>query len=118
MNTYLPIIIISLMALSVIGLMLGLKVLLGPKRKHSSIKDRPFECGNAPIETPRGLFGVKFYTIAQLFIIFDIELVFLFPWAIYFQKLGLYGLISMGIFILFVLVGLLYAWKEGALDWD
>ena len=119
MQTYVPIIMIFFMAMGVVGLMIGLKTILGPKKTSSAVKDQPFECGSTPLAQPKkGLFSVKFYTIAQLFIIFDIELIFLFPWAVQFKKLGMSGLVSMGIFMLLVLVGLLYAWKEGALEWD
>ncbi|MFQ5639973.1 MAG: NADH-quinone oxidoreductase subunit A [bacterium] len=97
--------------------MLGLSQWLGPK-KMNPIKAEPFETGNIPISTPGDRFSVKFYTVAILFVLFDIELVFLFPWAVVFRSLGMAGLISMSLFIAVLFLGLAYAWKKGALQWD
>jgi len=77
-----------------------------------------YESGNAPVGEPRIRFSVKFYIIAMLFVVFDVEAVFLYPWAIVFDKLGLYAFVEMIIFIAILLVGFVYAWKKGALDWD
>ncbi len=91
--------------------------LLGPK-KPTAIKAEPFESGMIPISSPRKRFSVKFYLVAILFIIFDIEAVFLYPWAILMRELGLLGFLEMVIFILILLGGLFYAWKKGGLEWD
>ncbi|MBI1871166.1 MAG: NADH-quinone oxidoreductase subunit A [Chlamydiae bacterium] len=97
--------------------LLTLASLLGPKR-ITKVKSEPFECGFEPMTLPRGRFGVKFYLVAMLFIIFDVELVFLFPWAVIFKSLGLLGLMEMVAFLAVVVVGLVYAWRKGALEWE
>lgn len=94
-----------------------LATFLGPK-KPSKVKMEPFECGYEPITLPRGRFGIKFYLVAMLFIIFDVELVFLFPWAVIFKELGMLGFVEMFIFLGIVVIGLLYAWRKGALEWE
>ncbi len=78
----------------------------------------PFECGKEPFSLPRGKVPVHFYTIAMLFIVFDVELVFLFPWAVTFRETGLFGLAEMTVFMGFVILGFAYAWKKGALEWQ
>ena len=77
----------------------------------------PFECGKDPFSLPMGRLAVKFYMSAILFILFDVELVFLYPWAVEFRDLGLLGLAEMGVFLAIVLVGFVYAWDNGALEW-
>lgn len=99
------------------GLLLLLAFFVGPRRSNP-VKQLPFECGNVPHAVVRGRFSVKFFLVALLFILFDIELIFLFPWAVVFRTLGLEGFISMVVFLAFVLVGLIYAWKRGALQWQ
>ena len=77
-----------------------------------------YECGNDPVRLPRGeRFSVKFYVVAMLFIIFDIETIFLFPWAVAFRELGLFGLVEMAVFIALVFVAYVYVWRKGGLDW-
>ncbi len=88
---------------------------LGPKRPNPA-KDQPFECGEQPLTQPNAGVSVHFYLIAMLFILFDVELAFLFPWAVLFKKLGLAGLIEISIFVFFIAIGYLYAYKKGALD--
>ena len=90
---------------------------VGPHSTNPA-KIEPFESGNAPRGDARIRFSVKFYLIAMLFLIFDLEVVFLYPWAIYFRNLGLFGLVEMGLFMSMLLIGLLYVWKKGALEWD
>ncbi|MDH5479024.1 MAG: NADH-quinone oxidoreductase subunit A [Nitrospinota bacterium] len=97
--------------------MLGLSELLGPKLRFRE-KMEPFECGENQVVSPKRRFSVRFYLIAMMFIIFDIEAVFLFPWAVVFQSLGLFGFVEMMIFILVLAVGLVYVWKKGALEWE
>jgi len=91
--------------------------LIGPK-KFSAIKMSPYECGCEPVGTARERFSIKFYLIAMLFILFDIEAVFLYPWAILYKKLGVFGLVEMGLFIVILFVGYIYVWKKGALEWE
>lgn len=109
-------IVFAFSALIAFSLLL-ITTLLGPKNP-SRVKSEPFECGVEPLMLPRGRFGVKFYLVAILFIIFDVELVFLFPWAVIFRKLGVAGLIEMVAFLGVVFVGLFYAWRKGALEWE
>ncbi len=108
-----------LVALStIVGLIaIGLGELFGPKRK-SKAKDEPYESGMAPIGAGTRRMPVRFYLIAVLFILFDIEVVFFLPWAIVFRQLGLFGLVEMAVFIIILLVGYVYAWKKGALEWE
>jgi NADH-quinone oxidoreductase subunit A len=88
------------------------------EKKPSTIKLAPYECGMPLIGTARQRFPAKFYIIAMLFILFDIEAVFLYPWAVMFKKLGMFGFIEMGVFIAILLVGYVYVWKKGALEWE
>ena len=99
-------------AVSVIGsLVLGM-------RKPSLAKLTPYECGMQPVGTARDRFSVKFYLVAMLFLLFDIEAVFLFPWAVVYRDLKLFGFFEMLVFIATVLAGYIYVWKRGALEWD
>jgi NADH-quinone oxidoreductase subunit A len=91
--------------------------LLGPRRR-SRVKDQPFECGVPSEGFTRQPVPVRFYLMALLFILFDVELAFLFPWAVVFRDLGMFGFVSMLVFFLVVGVGFVYAWKIGALEWD
>ena len=97
---------------SVIGsLMLGM-------RKPTPEKQAPYECGMQPVGTARERFSVKFYLVAMLFLLFDIEAVFLFPWAVVYRDLKLFGFFEMLLFIAIVLAGYVYVWKKGALEWE
>ena len=87
-------------------------------RVNDPAKLSPYECGITPTETARERFHTRFYLVAMLFIVFDIETVFLYPWAIVFKKLGMFGLVEMAIFIGILLVGFAYVWGKGALEWD
>jgi NADH-quinone oxidoreductase subunit A len=91
--------------------------LLGPKR-YDRVKYDEYECGVDPITTSRIRLSVKFYLLAILFLLFDLESAFLYPWAILFRKLGLFGFVEMLVFLGILLVGLVYAWKKGALEWQ
>ena len=108
-----------LIALStVVGLIaIGLGELFGPKRK-SKVKNEPYESGMPVIGAGTRRMPVRFYLIAVLFILFDIEVVFFLPWAVVFRQLKIFGLIEMAIFIIILLVGYVYAWKKGALEWE
>ena len=94
-----------------------LNAVLGPKRP-SPTKDLPYKSGMVPRESARRRFSVSFYVTAMLFIIFDVESIFLFPWATIVRELKVFGIVEMGIFIATLLVGLLYVWRKGALRWD
>ncbi|MCL4530358.1 MAG: NADH-quinone oxidoreductase subunit A [Chloroflexi bacterium] len=96
---------------------IGLGELFGPKKK-SSVKSEPYESGIAPIGPGTRRMPVRFYLIAVLFILFDIEVIFFLPWAVVFRQLGLFGLIEMTVFIVILLIGYIYAWKKGALEWE
>lgn len=98
-------------------LLLSLSRFVGPRRPNP-VKAAPFECGMEQFSQPRMQFSIKFSVVAMLFIIFDIEVAFMYPWAVLFQKLGVVGFIEMLFFLLVLTVGLLYAWKRGALEWD
>ena len=111
---------VSIMFLVAVGIAVGMVFLtsiLGPKKNFPD-KMEPFECGESQLVSPRQRFSVKFYLVAVLFVLFDIEAVFFFPWAILFKRLGLFGFIEMLLFILILGVGLLYVWRRGGLDWE
>lgn len=110
----------GIMLLMATGIAVGMVVMtsmLGPKCEFAD-KMEPFECGESPIVSPHQRFSVKFYLVGVLFVLFDIEAVFFFPWAILFKQLGLFGFIEMLVFILILGIGLLYVWKRGGLDWE
>ena len=115
MVEYGGILIVAFFAALLVGAFIFLASVLGPKRPNPA-KNEPFECGEKPFTLPGAGLSVHFYLIAMLFIIFDVELAFLFPWAVLFKKLGLIGLIEMGVFAFFILVGYLYALKKGAIE--
>ena len=96
---------------------IALGELFGPKKK-SIVKEEPYESGIAPIGPGTRRMPVRFYLIAVLFILFDIEVIFFLPWAVVFRQMGLFGLSEMGVFILILLIGYIYAWKKGALEWE
>ena len=99
------------------AVLLLISQMLGPKNLNA-IKADPFESGNPPKGDARVRFPIKFYLLAMLFLIIDIEIIFLYPWAIYFRSLGIYGLVEMGIFLFILVIGFIYAWKKGALEWS
>lgn len=105
-----------IVATGISGLFLWLSSTLGP-RKPNPVKDMPFETGETPFELPTGRHAVKFYMAGMLFVLFDVELVFLFPWAVLYQRLGIFGFIEMMIFMLILVLGFVYAWQKGALQW-
>lgn len=117
MFEYLGIIFAFMFALGLSALLLALPKVLSPKLP-SEVKSRPFECGKEPFELARGQIPIHFYIVAMLFIVFDVELVFLFPWAVTFRETGLFGLCEMAVFLGFVVLGFCYAWKKGALEWE
>ena len=115
MQEYIGVAILFFMSIAFGALFIWLSSTLGPKRPNPS-KSEPFECGEKPFMLPNRL-PVKFYLVAMLFIIFDVELIFLFPWAVIFRQLGMFGFWELIPFVLILVVGLAYAWQQGALDW-
>jgi len=117
LQTYFPIGVVLLVAVGQGFLLLTLANVLGPRRP-SLVKAAPFECGSEPVGSARERFAVKFYVVALLFIVFDIEAVFLFPWAALFTELGWAGYVEMALFVFTVVLGLVYVWKKGVIDWN
>ncbi len=117
MNEYVPVVIMLVLAAATAVGMLVATSLIGPKKTFAD-KMEPFECGESPIVSPKLRFSVKFYLVALIFVIFDIEVVFVYPWAILFKDLGLFGFVEMMIFLAILTVGLIYVWKRGALEWE
>ena len=115
MSEYTGIIVLAVFAALLTSLFIFLTSVLGPKRPNPA-KDTPFECGEKPFSIMESNLPVHFYLIAMLFIIFDVELAFLFPWAVLFKKLGFAGLMEMSVFVFFILVGYVYALKKGAIN--
>ena len=114
---YIAIAVMIAVATLIAFIAIGLGELFGPKKK-SEAKSMPYESGMNPYGEGTRRMPVRFYLIAVLFILFDIEVVFFLPWAIVFRQLGIFGLIEMVIFIVILLVGYVYAWKKGALEWE
>ena len=116
-ENYLPILIFI-----AVGIFMGIAPMvagfvLGPRRPDAE-KTSPYECGFEAFEDSRMKFDVRYYLVAILFIIFDLEIAFLFPWAVSLDRIGMFGLISMGVFLALLVVGFVYEWKKGALEWD
>jgi NADH-quinone oxidoreductase subunit A len=116
LQTYSPLALVFGLAGVLAALLVGLATLLGPRRP-SAVKSSPFECGSDPIGSAHDRFGVKFYLVALLFIVFDIEAVFIYPWAVLLRDLGWAGYATMAVFAFTLVVALAYVWKKGALDW-
>jgi NADH-quinone oxidoreductase subunit A len=117
MTTWFPIAVTFVVAGLIVGLMCTINMLVGPRRP-SAIKSEPFECGNPSSGSAWGRFSVRFYLTAILFLLFDVEVIFLYPWAVELRSLGVFGFVEALIFISILSVGLVYAWQRGALDWD
>jgi NADH:ubiquinone oxidoreductase subunit 3 (subunit A) len=112
-----PVAIMFVLAAIVAVVMVNAGRILGPRNK-TAVKMATFECGNEPSGSAWGRFSVKFYLTAILFIIFDVEVVFMYPWAVTFRELGWFGFNAMAFFIGVLAFGLLYEWRKGALEWD
>jgi NADH-quinone oxidoreductase subunit A len=117
MREYIPVLMFVIVAIGFAAVTLGLSQIIMPRRLNAK-KLSPYECGVEPVGTARNRFHVKFYLVALLFILFDIEAVFLYPWAVTFRQLGLYGLIEMGLFILILFIGYVYLLGKRALEWE
>jgi NADH-quinone oxidoreductase subunit A len=116
MPSYVPILILGGVAVGFAVFTLIVSQLLGRGRPNPQ-KSSVYECGVPPIGTARERFPIKFYLVCMLFILFDVDAAFLYPWALIYRQLGLYGLVEMGVFVLLLGSGFVYAWKVGALDW-
>lgn len=114
---YVTILMVFAFAAAVAGAMLGLPLLLAPRRL-SPVKAQPFECGKDPLAVSEGRFAIKFSTIAIFFIIIDIELIFIWPWAMLYRELGWFGFVEMLVFLGILMLGFLYIWAKGGLEWE
>ncbi|MBD8506211.1 NADH-quinone oxidoreductase subunit A [Hoyosella sp. G463] len=121
MGTLVPILVLGAIAAAFALVSAAMGSLLGPSRRNQA-KLEAYECGIEPVPPPampgRGRFSVKYYLTAMLFIIFGVEIVFLYPWAVHFDELGLFGLAAMGLFLVNVSVAYVYEWRRGGLSWD
>jgi NADH-quinone oxidoreductase subunit A len=114
---YIPILIYAILAAGFPAVTLLIFKYIRPDSKPTGAKLAPYECGIPPEGTARGRYSVRFYIVAILFVIFDVETIFLFPWAVKYSQLGVYGLVSMVIFLGILLVGYIWLYRKGALDW-
>ncbi|MGH7374131.1 MAG: NADH-quinone oxidoreductase subunit A [Candidatus Rokuibacteriota bacterium] len=114
---YVPILMVFAVSAVVAGALLGIPSLIAPRRT-SPVKQEPFECGKDPVMLPEGRFAIKFSTIAIFFILFDIELVFVWPWATLYRQLGWFGFVEMMVFLGILMLGFLYIWKKRGLEWE
>ena len=117
LENYLPILIFVIVGLMVGVVPMALGFLIAPRRPDPD-KDAPYECGFEAFEDSRMKFDVRFYLVAILFIIFDLEIAFLFPWAVVLDQIGLFGLLAMAVFLGVLVIGFIYEWKKGALEWE
>ena len=117
LQNYIPILIFLIIALGIGMVPILAGILLG-KRSPSEAKDSPYECGFEAFEDSRARFDVRYYLVAILFIIFDLEIAFLFPWAVALRDIGIPGLLAMAFFLTILIIGFIYEWKKGALNWD
>ena len=118
---YLPVLIFLTVATGLALVLMSLGLVLGrlkAKAHGDAQKLSPYECGFEAFEDSRMKFDVRYYLVAILFIVFDLEIAFLFPWAVVLDSIGTFGLVSMGIFLFILVVGFIYEWKKGALEWD
>ena len=117
LGNYLPILLFMCITLVMGSVFLILGKLLGPSRPDPE-KNSPYECGFEAFEDSRMKFDVRYYLVAILFIIFDLEIAFLFPWAVVLDEIGAFGLVAMALFLAVLVVGFVYEWKKGALEWE
>ncbi len=117
LESYLPLLILLILSVVNAVFMVGLSTVVSPT-KWTKVKASPYESGMDPLGSTRERFSVKFYVVAILFIVFDVETVFLVPWAVVMREVGFEGFAAAGIFIFILAVGLIYEWKKGALEWD
>jgi NADH-quinone oxidoreductase subunit A len=116
-DTYFPVLVQIAIAVVVAAALIAISFAIG-QRVKDRVKDSPYECGIAPTGSARERFSVKFYLVAIVFILFDIEAVFLYPWAVVYRELKMFAFVEMLLFIVLILSGFFYIWKKGALDWS
>ena len=116
LDAYVPILLFILVAIGFAISMTLVSRLVSPRR-YNKVKLEPYECGIEPVTDARDRYSVRYYLVAMLFVIFDVETVFMFPWAVIMDELALFGLIEMLVFLFILVVGYAYAWRKGALDW-
>ena len=114
---YFPVLVQALLAMALAGGLLTVSYLLG-KKVRNRVKDMPYESGITPTGDARSRFSVKFYLVGMLFILFDIEAIFLYPWAVVYRELKMFAFVEMLVFVILILSGFFYIWKKGALDWS
>ncbi len=117
LNSYLPVLIFGIISLVIACAMLG-AALFCAKQKPYAEKITPYECGFPAFENAHQVFDVRYYLVGILFTIFDLEMVFLFPWALTLSKIGIFGFFSMMVFLIILTIGFIYEWCKGALEWD
>ncbi len=117
MSPLVPLSVMAILVGAIVAMFILASVYLGPSKRHP-VKDSPFECGIPSEGYDKGAMSIRFYVMAMLFIVFDVELAFLFPWAVVFRSLGFHGFLGMLVFVILVGAGFIYAWKIGALEWD
>jgi NADH-quinone oxidoreductase subunit A len=117
LSQYLPVLLFILVGLAIGAICLGMGNLLRP-HKPDPAKNSPYECGFEAFEDARMKFDVRYYLVAILFILFDLEIAFLFPWAVALKDVGVAGFVAVLIFLTILVVGFIYEWKKGALDWE
>jgi NADH-quinone oxidoreductase subunit A len=117
LEQYLPILLFILVGLTVGGVLLAVGSVLSPNRPDPA-KLSPYECGFEAFEDARMKFDVRYYLVAILFILFDLEIAFLFPWAVVLPEIGFFGFVAMMVFLAILVVGFVYEWKKGALEWE
>jgi NADH-quinone oxidoreductase subunit A len=115
-QNYVPIFILIVIATAVPVLTLMVAKLIRPENPHKT-KNMPYECGVDPVDNARGRYTIRFYLVAILFVVFDVETIFLFPWAVQFRALAWFGVIEMMVFLGILIVGYIWVWKKGALEW-
>jgi len=116
-EVYFPVLVQALLAMALAGGLLTVSYLLG-KKVRNRVKDMPYESGITPTGDARSRFSVKFYLVAMLFILFDIEAIFLYPWVVVYRELKMFAFVEMLVFVILILSGFFYIWKKGALDWS
>lgn len=117
LDNYGPLLLMFVLAAGLAGALIVASALFG-RHKPSPEKDQPYECGIRPTGDARGPFSVHFYMVGLIFILFDIEAIFLYPWALVYHDLKVFGFVEMLLYIIILLVGYIYLWKKGALDWN
>ena len=117
LNNYGPLLLMFILAAGLAGALITASAVIG-RHKRTREKDQPYECGIRPTGDARQPFSVHFYMVGLIFILFDIEAIFLYPWALVYRQLSVFGFVEMVLYIMILLVGYIFLWKKGALNWD